>query len=269
MFTKLETIFPTPSDPNEKVFKVLGHGRKSGVGFNYQIFPLASFKELVELAGSGASKKNKFRFVIDTDLQAWFALEGRPAGIIPPHFGLVSTNCKDAICRTAGNIKVEDNKLISINHKSGDFSPSFDSLFYLLILLANSKTLPFEIPATFEIDHLTSAGGHGATYTIEKNDFLRWGAIYSDRFVEQSNQKTSLHIERPGASEQARRVGVKRLFAPLPYEPEVPSPYRRKLDQSDDSASCSLGSLPPAASTDENNMDVNAIDSDGSIRLNL
>lgn len=114
-------------------------------------------------------KKNvkAVRFLLTADNRLVFGPEGRPdpGNDIPAHAHLAELkNIKKCSCITAGDAYFsEDNHLIAINHQSGDFRPSFDSLQFVLPQLRS-----FSIPManSIIIYELGDSGGSLAEYNI-------------------------------------------------------------------------------------------------------
>ncbi|AUH71721.1 hypothetical protein [Legionella sainthelensi] len=102
------------------------------------------------------------RFLVDTAGVAWFARENQPGISAPKHFQMTGESQNKAKCLTAGNIKFTNSKcrvLKSINHRSGDFQPSFYSLrIFLAILVLNEAILPFKLPRVIVVKELNTQG---------------------------------------------------------------------------------------------------------------
>jgi hypothetical protein len=112
---------------------------------SYSINSLSTFQELL-----APGEDNIFRFLVDTGGKLWFAYENRPPNKAPKHFQMTGAPFKSASCFTGGNIKFKNKNgvvLKNINHRSGDFYPSFLSLRWVLaILIVNEDLLPFRLP---------------------------------------------------------------------------------------------------------------------------
>ncbi|ARB92339.1 hypothetical protein A6J40_09205 [Legionella longbeachae] len=102
------------------------------------------------------------RFLVDTNGIAWFARENQPDISAPKHFQMTGESQNQARCLTAGNIKFTNPKcrvLKSINHRSGDFQPSFYSLrIFLAIRILNEAILPFKLPRILVVKELNAQG---------------------------------------------------------------------------------------------------------------
>jgi hypothetical protein len=102
------------------------------------------------------------RFLVDLSGIAWFARETRPDISAPKHFQMTGEAQSHAQCRTAGNIKFKNASckvLKNINHRSGDFHPSFYSLrLFLAILILNEELLPFKLPRILVIKEQNKEG---------------------------------------------------------------------------------------------------------------
>lgn len=128
--------------------------KRDVVSRTFTIYSLSTLKQLI---GEKIKKHEKadFRVVIDGDKIARFARESHEGIPSPPHYGLVASQAKNAKCLTAGNIFLSSDykTLIKISNKSGDFTPSCDSLKWLVaILILNEKDLPFSLPDTLQVE---------------------------------------------------------------------------------------------------------------------
>ena len=115
------------------------------------------------LAEKRARKEHpSLRYMVDESGTAWFARE-RQVGIqSPKHYQMTGELQKNARCRAAGTIKFTNSSctmLKNLNHKSGDFRPSFYSLrLFLAILILNEELLPFKLPKTLIVKEIGSNG---------------------------------------------------------------------------------------------------------------
>lgn len=102
------------------------------------------------------------RFLVDDKGLAWFARETRPGVKAPKHFQMTGASQDNASCATAGNIKFTSRKcsvLKNLNHRSGDFQPSFHSLrLFIAILVLNEELLPFKLPKKLVVKELDGNG---------------------------------------------------------------------------------------------------------------
>ncbi len=164
---------------------------------HFNIYPLSKFKELQEAVKSiSVAQKNCFRYLVDTSGKLWLAAEGSANSTVPAHFQLTGMPRIQARCLTAGNLKFDKNRLILINHKSGDFQPSFSSLSHLLMILANTENLPFEMN-DFSIEQLTSSGGFVKHFETNADDLLVWGSQYSDKVSPQPEEIKTVEYQGP------------------------------------------------------------------------
>ncbi|MBX9704272.1 MAG: hypothetical protein K2X39_08990 [Silvanigrellaceae bacterium] len=142
----------------------------------YSLPNLLALLNLLKEADKGSCKfsTNKIRYLVTTDKQLFFALEGTPNAIVPAHYQMSSETIENAKCLAAGNIYLtQDNgfKIKKINHKSGDFTPCFDSIKWVLaLLLANESLLQNFIPETIEIEELDVNGGQAGSYFVTKQN---------------------------------------------------------------------------------------------------
>ncbi|MBI2786028.1 MAG: hypothetical protein HYX60_06880 [Legionella longbeachae] len=122
---------------------------------------LSTLKNL--LAEKSIRKENPvLRFLVDLDGTAWFARETYPGIQAPKHFQMTGESQQNASCRTAGNIKFtrsDCSVLKTLNHRSGDFQPSFHSLrLFIAILVLNEERLPFKLPRILVVKELNNNG---------------------------------------------------------------------------------------------------------------
>ncbi len=148
----------------------------------YVIHSLPNLEELLHKLSNceKGNSKTKLRFVVTLDKQLYFAFEGTPNAWIPAHYQMANKDKYNARCLTAGNIylrKQADGSytLEKINHKSGDFTPHFDSLKWMLALLFAFETL---LPQRFlgselEIEELDQRGGHLGSWKLSKHILMK------------------------------------------------------------------------------------------------
>lgn len=105
----------------------------------YHIVPAYNLKQLLQddkcMTKQYDGKTYKvLRFLLKTNGELVFAHEGAPGGIVPSHWQMTQEeDYLSAACLTAGNAFFnEDGVLQFIDHKSGDFRPSFESLQFML-----------------------------------------------------------------------------------------------------------------------------------------
>ena len=118
-------------------FKGNNESRNNKLVGNYVISTMNTLPELItETRKSSIKNVITLRFLLTPKFELLFAKEGVPTGIIPAHFCMTGEIQNAALCITAGNIKIDqDDKIIHITHKSGDFHPSWESLQYALFAL--------------------------------------------------------------------------------------------------------------------------------------
>jgi hypothetical protein len=147
---------------------------------SHSIYPIDFLSSLIEKIKTNSGEEENthtVRFLVDIYARLWFAEEGGPSKIIPAHYQITGDAANSARCITAGNIKfsADHREIISINHKSGDFRPPFDTLKWVLaILIANEDRLAavsVRLADKINIQKLSSSGGSDEepTYTIEKS----------------------------------------------------------------------------------------------------
>lgn len=94
-----------------------------------------------------------------------FAAEGAPRQHIPAHYQMADKNPREALCVSAGNAFFdENNKLVAIDHKSGDFRPTFDSLKFALGAMLNANVSMDEEIVLRQLDY---AGALEKNYSIK------------------------------------------------------------------------------------------------------
>jgi hypothetical protein len=124
------------------------------------------------------------RFLVDLAGIAWFAKETRPGISAPKHFQMTGEAQSDAHCRAAGNIKFKNSSckvLKNINHRSGDFHPSFYSLrLFLAILILNEEILPFKLPRILGIKENGKDGKTIYKHRCRVSRIKNWVHTFSD-----------------------------------------------------------------------------------------
>jgi hypothetical protein len=122
-------------------------------------------------------EENLVRFIVKKNGQLYFAKEGVPSGTngIPAHHEMDCLDKTAAECITAGNVRLIQTadgrvRINFINHKSGDFRPSFTSLRSLIVILAANPELLADIIITLE--YLNESGGELAKVSFTKPEFL-------------------------------------------------------------------------------------------------
>lgn len=156
------------------------NSRKVKVASTCTIYPMRGLKRLLDNIKLKDPTATHVRFLIDNSFNLWLAEEGPPNKVIPSHQQMTGEQGTQARCVTAGNIVFsKDMRFIeSVNHKSGDFRPSFDSMKWLLALLVMNEQLLLEqdilLPPRFFIEKLTSAGGLENTFEIGHDELIAW-----------------------------------------------------------------------------------------------
>jgi prepilin-type N-terminal cleavage/methylation domain-containing protein len=153
------------------------HG--SGV---FTIYSLYTLEHL--LAEKRAQKEDPVvRFLVDLSGVVWFARETRPNNQAPKHYQMTGEPLSSAYCATAGTIKFKNSScttLKSINHRSGDFHPSFHSLrLFLTILILHEDSLPFKLPKNLIIKEYTQEGTLRYKHKWPVTQIKKWVADFS------------------------------------------------------------------------------------------
>lgn len=114
---------------------------------------------------------------------AWFARETHPHHSAPKHFQMTGEPQHKARCQTAGNIKFTNSKcqvLKSLNHRSGDFQPSFYSLrIFLAILILNETRLPFKLPRVLIVKEFNARGEVACKHRWRISKIKEWVNTFS------------------------------------------------------------------------------------------
>lgn len=185
----------------------------------YKIYPVCKLNELVADVREDAHPLREFRYLVDADQRLWFAREGGPNGIIPEHYKMTGEPSSTAKCLAAGNITFSDDYkfIVSVNHKSGDFRPQFDSIKWVLAILVASEPclgeLSIELAPKLLVAKLTSSGGEDNVYHLEKEALTGWvRAIFDVRSLSKQPadvRNVSYGFEPPAS---AGRLQVRKLF---------------------------------------------------------
>ena len=179
--------------------------------FDYTIHTLKTVHQLLQ------EGHRKLRFLQMPNYEVRFGLEGYAGPHIPPHYLMVSDKAtqSSAQCITDGDIKFnEQGEITSINHKSSDFLPLFDSLKWVLAsLIANNVAFSEE----FIIRELDSSGGFKANHQVNlqtlKEELLH--ILTPERheaMVNNNQQATPYHFVKIAQEKQITR-GTKRKLA--------------------------------------------------------
>lgn len=157
----------------------------------FNLYPIHQFKQLIVDYRNfikendiieDDDEKNVFRYLVDTKGIIWFALEGTPARNIPSHHQM-TTLSDNELCFSAGNIQINDqDEIININHKSGDYKPGFESLVHpLSILAAYHNKGVIKLAQDICIEKMLSSGGIEGMETLNLDSLI--------------NSTASLHIK--------------------------------------------------------------------------
>jgi hypothetical protein len=128
--------------------------------------------------------RRTIRYIVDLNKQIWFAEEGEPSKTTPPHGRMTGQSKQEARCIAAGNIDFSDDyeRIVMVNHKSGDFRADFDSVKWPLAILAANQDLLTTISIQFDkqvtIEQLTSSGGPQDLHINSEAELTAWVAEY-------------------------------------------------------------------------------------------
>lgn len=107
------------------------------------------------------------RYVVDSEFKLWFSREGRPSKNVPGHGQMASG------CYAAGNVTCNnEDHIIKINHKSGDFHPGFSSLLWVFLILNRSEPFKTLLASEIEIEQLNSSCGTHQKFIVKKETLL-------------------------------------------------------------------------------------------------
>lgn len=143
------------------------------------VYPISKLDELALLM----RKKNTFtaRFLVDMNGILWFAEEGAPTKNVPAHYQMIANHASSAFCLTAGNIEFSHDyrEIIGVNHKSGDFRPSYESLavFFAIFLRTPEKdsiSIPISLAQTLQVEKLLLSGGTDVFYNFTMGQLNDW-----------------------------------------------------------------------------------------------
>lgn len=146
----------------------------------HSIYPLCKLNELLNDIKTIDPTEKTIRYLVDCSNQLWFAREGAPNKTIPAHYQMTGEPHNVARCLAAGNIEfsADFTRIIMVNHKSGDFRPTFESVQWpLAILIANEPILAassIELDETVRIEHLSASGGPQDIHLLSKSDLISW-----------------------------------------------------------------------------------------------
>ena len=208
--TTLEELFKN-TEELDKDFNSNNFRKPLNKDVAYTLYPLCKLDELATAAKMiRGAKSHAFRFLVDTSGILWLAFEGGAGTQIPAHYKMTGESSSAARCKAAGNIFLnEQSEICQINHKSGDFSPSFNSLQWLFIILANSET-EIKLAEEVIINELSSSGGPKQSYSVTKEDILSWRKQYVDFYKPQPTETKSVTYKAPPSRFQIREQDQKR-----------------------------------------------------------
>lgn len=193
MQTKLEDLnFPSVISPDPIVenlfsknlekqlfntFSSVSRSSHAGLERDYHCYPISHLAVLIEKLKASSHTTKEIRYVLDADFNLWFALEGFPCKTIPAHYEMISNVRRDAKCISAGNIRFSTtcDSCVMINHKSGCFRPSFDSMKWVLaILFSQEQNLPAGFfPAKLELQQLNEKSGLLKSHVFMKDQLKK------------------------------------------------------------------------------------------------
>lgn len=195
-----ERLFSTPPDNQERFQST--NMKKITTSASFSINSLKTLGDLLQEKKQGKETPD-LRYLVDTSGTAWFARETRDnEPKAPAHYKMTGERSNAARCKTAGNIFFNEDYsvLLKINHKSGDFRPSFESIKWLLaILVVNEKALPFDLPKVLTIEELNYNGGLVAAHECPITKIKSWVDSFKDqhglmRQLESQNSDTKTVI---------------------------------------------------------------------------
>jgi hypothetical protein len=134
------------------------------------VVPAERLNELLNEAPLGKQYK-VLRFLLRKDGTLVFAHEGTPGGKVPAHYQMTGQTHEEAEYIAAGNAYFDrkTNRCCIINHKSGDFRPPFESLWFALNAFSIAK-VPMD--DSIKLERLNSHGAVECEYVIGKKDIL-------------------------------------------------------------------------------------------------
>lgn len=135
-----------------------------------ELFSAEKLDELLDKASSYRQYK-VVRFLLRKNGKLVFALEGKPGGKVPAHYQMTGQLHEDAEYIAAGNAYFDKKtkRCCIINHKSGDFRPPFESLWFALNAFAIAKV---PMSDQIELQRLSTSGAFEQKYCIGKKDIL-------------------------------------------------------------------------------------------------
>ncbi len=193
----------TPADAEKDLFPETFESRNTKIvlrNLDCFIYPIYRLDELTQLM----RKNNIFvaRFLVDVNGVLWFAEEGTPSKSVPAHYQMTEEHRSVACCLTAGNIEFSPDyqQIIRVNHKSGDFRPSYKSLaiFFAIVLRAledHSVSLPVLLEEPLRVEQLSSSGGIDRVYNFTRSE-LNGLSSSINSVSPQPTEKKSIHCSR-------------------------------------------------------------------------
>lgn len=167
---KLTDIFNVANHEPARFEMHLGSTRKL---LSYSSPKVVSTDQLDELLDEAILMRQYkvLRFLLRVDGTLMFAHEGYPGGIIPAHYQMADSDPDKAQCIAAGNAYFDKktHRCCIINHKSGDFRPPFETLWFALNAFAVAKVPMNE---QIQLERLDYNGSCVRKYSISKKDIL-------------------------------------------------------------------------------------------------
>lgn len=238
--TKPSDIFITiPEAP----FKSRHRDRLRGEAI-YKIYPICALDDLIAVLRSKEEPEVVVRYLVDMNGYFWFAEEGHPSKLIPSHNQMVGNSSETPTCLTAGNLVFSDDyqSIIAIDHKSGNFKPSFNSLLWALVILAANEAsfakLGITLNMDLSVDELNTAGGLVKKHILTKADIIEWvhDTVEDEDLVYFAEQPTA--IKTVYYATPARRFHFHASPTPLEYDADVED------DSDDDESPSPTQSIP-------------------------
>lgn len=166
----------------------------------YSLQDAGTFLNILNAEASG-EKEVRVRFLVDTAGQLWLARERNEDSSkerlnpSPAHFMLTGETGSSARCLTAGTFyfNLEQNQLIKIDNKSGDFKPDFNSLKWALLILMRTQNLSFHLPETLKIEDSCVYD-----YEVPLGDIRNWADTVAakTKVVSQNHCTKNVHYEK-------------------------------------------------------------------------
>lgn len=229
----LDSLKPTFS---EQKFTSKNLGRSK---FKAQ-FEIHTIDTVLRLLQEMQAKKEEpvLRYLVDLTNTALFAREkGRV--ISPPH-ALMTGDIKRGRCYTAGNLvlNAEFDTLVKVNHQSGDFRPSFESLQrFLALLVLNEGKLPFSLPEELIVEELDSSGGPLFEHLFSLLELKAWVNTITDKDLAALKAQTNLSRMVPELSElEKSRYRASRAIPMFGMDDVIPATQANTASPGDEAA---------------------------------